>query len=79
MSQTLREQRRVANRRLLAILRGFVEADMDLRFSQILCNCGFVLNEPGQPSGYPVWRDEYHLESDKLLDRVREVTSGDDT
>jgi hypothetical protein len=65
--------------RLLAILRGFVESGMDLRFSQILCNCGFVLNEPGQRSGHPMWRDEYHIESEELLDRVREVTTGDDT
>jgi hypothetical protein len=68
---TLREQRRAANRGLLSILQALVESDQDLRFGQILNNYDFVLNDPGQPSGHPVWRDEYHMEPDKLLARVR--------
>lgn len=59
--------RQEANRELVDILSELVEKHPDMRFGQLLSYAEVVktkLLEPGD------WRNEFNLESDKLLERV---------
>ncbi len=66
-----------ANHELLAILSNYLEKHPDIRFSQALMNCYFVKQEDRRPtiSIYKdlIWRDEFYLESEVLLERVKEA------
>lgn len=55
-----------ANREILAILSDFIEGCTDQRFSQILVNLNIV-----EMDSLGTWRDEFYLESSKLLERVK--------
>jgi hypothetical protein len=60
-------KRQVANRNLVQMLAGMVETYPDLRFSQILCNFGFVKDYQvkDHDSGlvtHNIWIDEYQTE-----------------
>ena len=67
--------RQDANRAILIVLADLVEKYPDMRFSQILVNYDFVEQQDVQTAGYPKmrWRDEFYLESDKLLERILEA------
>jgi hypothetical protein len=64
----------ISNLALVEILANIIEKYPEQRFSQILCNFGFVINQPMGSSQNMVWKDEFYLESDKLLERVKNVT-----
>lgn len=66
--------RQQANRELLAILSSWIEAYPDLRFSQILGNMEFVKQddvEHEECCDSRRWADEYLLEPQELLKRVK--------
>lgn len=76
----LKDKRYKANLALLEQLRGLIFAYPDMRFSQILGNFDFVKNDRdyevnGESLSPPVWRDEYHLEPNVLLERVKAAIS----
>lgn len=61
--------RQKANTEILKLLATLVESCPDQRFHQLLANADVLVSEIS-PEGV-VYRDEYTLESDKLLKRVR--------
>lgn len=74
--QTLREKRYSANLELLAILNEIVMSDIgNQRFSQILDNFGFVKNLIASntlpDTNDRFWVDEYNLEPNVLVERVK--------
>lgn len=67
--------RLLANRKLVHELNWLIENNPDQRFSQILRNYGFVgetrpISTDSGLYGMVEWKNEFYLESDKLLERV---------
>lgn len=62
--------RQNANRRILELLESLVEALPDQGFTQLLFNSEVLKCDP-RSTGIPEVRNEYHLESQELLERVR--------
>lgn len=80
-SKQLKQKRYAANCALLDTLKAIISDDSgEQRFSQILRNYGFVnqigidtYNEHGD--FYCVWSDEFNLEPDILLERVKKEST----
>lgn len=68
------KDRQQANRDILAILSKIVEEWPSARFSQILHTYKLVVNSESRAhsAGDIEWKDEFYLESEKLLLRVKE-------
>ena len=62
--------RQQANKEILRILSVMVEIFPDMRFGQLLANADVLKYDP-HSSGIKTIRDEYHLESKDLLERVK--------
>jgi len=61
-----------ANKKLLKILKELVINNPDQRFSQVLQNLGFVKpSRPVRDLGMIEWQNEFYLESEELLKRVK--------
>lgn len=63
--------RQNANRKILAILQGMIEAHPDQRFVQLLANLD-VIEADRDSTGFQVvgYKDFYYMESDETLKRV---------
>ncbi len=64
------------NQALLEYLKAYIDVHPNQRFSQILNNYGFVRNTEDSAVGTAYnmnWKDEFYLESDKLLERVEKI------
>lgn len=59
-----------ANRQIVQTLAALVEAYPDLRFHQLLANADVTKYDP-HSSGIAQVRDEYHVESAVVLERVK--------
>lgn len=59
-----------ANRQIVQTLAALVEAFPDMRFHQLLVNAD-VLKTDARPGGAPEVRNEYHVESDQILERMK--------
>lgn len=62
--------RQQANREILKILSALVETYPDQRFTQLLFNADVLKCDP-RSTGVPEVRNEYHMESEETLERVR--------
>lgn len=61
-----------SNRELIKILADLVEKNPELRFNQILVSSGFIKDIISVNPSYGIfWKNEYYLESKKLLERVK--------
>lgn len=64
-----------ANKKILTILTILVETYPDMRFSQIMSNFDLVksINIDNKKDFLlvPIWKDEYYLESETLLERMK--------
>ena len=65
--------RQYANLKILAKLKNWVDAYPDFRFGQILL-ASRIVEELDVPTS---WKDEFYLESDKLLDRMEGLDNED--
>lgn len=66
--------RQKANRELVKILHSMVEAYPDQRFSQLLRNLDVVAEVRDAQTGMPLsWANEFHLEPEQLLARVKKA------
>lgn len=64
--------RQMNNEFLLYELEYLINIHPEMRFSQILLAFGFVKQErPARPEARISWQDEFYLEPDKILERVR--------
>jgi hypothetical protein len=61
-------KRQLMNTDLVIELGKLVVENPDLRFGQILSNFGFVVRDEEFPTK---WKDEFYLESEAVLERVR--------
>ena len=59
------------NSELLSIIKEYLEANPDMRFSQALLNLSFVVED--KENSQHTMKDEYYLESSKLHKRVLEA------
>lgn len=62
--------RQQANKEILRTLLALVECYPDMRFHQLLVNAD-VLKTDARPGGAPEVRNEYHMESEALLERIK--------
>lgn len=61
-----------ANRQILSILKTLVETYPDWRFGQLMRNADVVDQVPNAGDGsFYVWADEFNLESEALLKRIK--------
>ena len=60
-----------ANKKILALLNAHIEKYPAERFSQALLNLGVVVDWGGDENA---WEDDFYLESEKLLERIKERT-----
>lgn len=75
--------RQEANKQLLKILSNIIENNPDLRFSQILSAFGFVrhtrpIKQEGADLHRVEWLDEFYVEPQKILERVKGVNYEND-
>jgi hypothetical protein len=61
--------RQEANRLIVKILADQVEKQPDIRFSQLMRNCGVVDEDIIEPQ--LIWRNEFNLEPQELIKRIR--------
>ena len=66
-------QRQKNNQKLLAILKQLTQKYPDWRFSQILWVGGFVTDDVDPVTDCGGWHDEFYVESDKILERVKKI------
>lgn len=59
-----------ANREIVKTLAALVECYPDMRFHQLLANLDVTKYDP-HSSGIRVVRDEYHVESEVVLERIK--------
>lgn len=65
--------RQEANLELLNHLEYLIERYPDMRFSQILLGFAFVKQErPAKPEVRISWQDEFYVEGEKILARVKQ-------
>ncbi len=64
--------RQIANEDLLKELEQLIKKYPDQRFSQILSNYGFIKPQrPTKDLGRISWQNEFYVESEELLERVK--------
>ena len=66
-------KRQNANRQIIQILSALVEMYPDMRFHQLLVNVDILKTDP-HSEGLPVVRNEYHVESEVVLERMKHST-----
>lgn len=66
--------RQMNNEFLLHELEHLINIHPDLRFSQILQNYGFIKPErPARPENKIGWQNEFYVEPEVILERVRRI------
>ena len=65
--------RQASNQKLVDIIQTLVKQYPDLRFSQILQSFDFVVYNDLQYNGGPVWENEFYVEPDVILERVKKA------
>lgn len=69
----------VSNIELIEILTEYVNMYPDMRFGQILQNFGFIKpNRPANPERMIDWQNEFYVESDEILKRVKRLRDDHD-
>jgi len=62
-----------SNRDILNLLEYLIEKYPDQRFSQILQNFGLIKpNRPANPENRIDWQNEFYMEPDELLKRIKQ-------
>ena len=67
----MRRDRLVCNMEIIRILTQAAENNPDLRFGQLLSALNIVQNVSDSMTEDPVWKDEFYLESNELLNRIK--------
>jgi len=66
-----KSSRQKANRELVKILHAYVEAQPDVRFSQLLRNLDMVEEDRGKDGLVLGWKNEFYREPEDILKRVK--------